>query len=123
MYFQGVQVPALGSPRDIVFRKYMTHQAKTEAAKHKLYLLQTIGTPMFSDEAASKRWTKKAGKFFDEYLALIFGVTEMAKAEEEEEERTEQELMEFYEQVVKPSKVKIRRDSSGALVATDLPKI
>lgn len=123
MHFQGLEVPALGSPRDIIFRKYLTHKARTEAAKHKLMLLQTIGTPMFSSEEASRKWSKKAGRIFDEYLSGLFGVPDIGLKEEEREEAEQEQLLEFYNKVVKPSKVKLSRNGEGKLTATGLPKV
>jgi len=123
MYFQGVEVPALGSPRDVVFRKYLTHKSKQEAVKHKLLFLQTLGTPNFIDEETKRKWSRRASNIFDEYLALLFNVPFVPDDTEEREEEEKARKLEYYEKVVKPSAPRLSRDGEGRLIVTSLPKL
>lgn len=117
LHFRGIQVPALGSPRDIVYRNFLLYEAKLEAKKHKLSLLIALGSPMFSDDSQRRIWDKEAKNTFDEYLMLMLGKEGLP--EDSEEAR----MQEYYDKVLKNSAPKLRKDSEGKLVVTDLPKL
>lgn len=117
LHFRGIQVPALGSPRDIVYRQYLGFEAKVEAKKHKLALLTAIATPTFSEDSGRRAWEKQAKTTFDEYIMLMLGKEELP------EDKEETKMQKFYDEVIKNSSPKLSKDSEGKLIATDLPRL
>lgn len=122
-----MQVPALGSPRDIIFRGYLDHEAKIEIKKHKLTLLMTLGTPFITEEASKKLWDDKAREIFSEYVSSIYGQEFLLKEEEDLEALSQKEkeegLRKFYDEVVKNTQPKLSRDGQGSLHVTGVPKV
>lgn len=109
---RGIEVPSLGSPRDIVFRAYLDHEVRLESLKQKLTLLQTVGASAnFADPNRKREWISAATKHFNDYISLKFGVEPKDTSAEEES------LLEYYEKVVKPSKITLRKDKRKGLVA------
>ena len=109
---RGIEVPALGSPRDIVFRAYLDHETRLEAMKQKLVLLQTVGISAgFENPNRKREWITAATKHFNDYVSLKFGV------EPKDIDETEKQMQEFYEKVVKPSTIKVRKDPKKGLIA------
>lgn len=117
LHFRGIQVPALGSPRDIAYRQYLGYEARLEAKKHKLFLLTTIATPSFSEDSGRRAWHKQAKDTFDEYVMLMIGKEEVPVDTEEAK------MQQFYNDVLKNSAPKLSKDQDGKLVVTDLPRL
>lgn len=116
LHFRGIQVPALGSPRDIVYRNYLIHETKLEAKKHQLSLMTALGSANINSESRSE-WNRQATQVFDEYVSLMFG-EEITPARKEETE-----MLRYYEEKIKKSKPIMMGDSSkGNLTVTNLPK-
>lgn len=121
-----MQVPALGSPRDIIFRGYLNHEAKVEIKKQKLTLLLAIGTPFITDPDNKKAWDTQAKKIYSDYVdALVGRVSQSAEEESEEQSQTQREesLRKFYQEVIQNTAPKLSRDGQGVLHVTGLPKI
>lgn len=119
LHFRGIEVPPLGSSRDIVFRKYLMREAKVEAKKQLLPLLTAIGSPSITDPAMRSQWDRQAKKIFDDYVALLCG------EEISESDREEKELIEFYETHIKKSKPVLSGNSKskGPLVLSNIPDV
>lgn len=117
LHFRGIQVPALGSPRDIVYRDYLIHEAKLEAKKHELLLLTTIASPFITEDNQRRAWDKESKRVFDEYVALLLGQETIPVNKEE------QILQDFYAKVVKKTAPKLSRGKDGKLTVTGLPKL
>ena len=115
LHFRGIEVPALGSSRDIVYRDYLIHEAKVEAKKHQLLFLNTLGSPFITDDSARRAWDKQAKETFDQYVMLLLGQDSIP------ENREEALMKEYYSKVVQKSKPKMHRDKDGKLFVTDLP--
>lgn len=117
LHFRGLQVPALGSPRDLIFRAYLDHESKLEAKKHQLDLMIAIGTPTIVDAAQRRAWDQQAKEVFEDYVMLSFG------HETKPKDNREEVLQEYYQKVIKPSAPRLYKDKSGKLMATNLPKL
>jgi hypothetical protein len=109
--FQGLEVPALGSPRDTVFRSYLSHKAKIEAKKIQLDLMIAVSNPSFSDAAKQRTWSEEAKSIFEDYISLLLGYQTKPRNVEEKE------MLQFYTDVVKNSVPIVTKDSSGKLSA------
>jgi hypothetical protein len=120
LHFRGMQVPSLGSPRDLMYRGYMLHQARLEAKKHKLFLLTCLGTPNMIDAENRAKWDKEAKALYSDYVHLLLGLEEADHEKEAEDEKTT--LMDYYENVVKPSAPVLSRDGQGNLHVKGLPE-
>ena len=116
LHFRGIEVPALGSPRDIVYRNYLIYEAKLEAKKHQMLFLIGIGTPTFTDSSEGRKWDKQTKRVFDEYVTLLLG-QEVVPVNSEEER-----MKEFYEKVISKSKPKLFKDREGKLKVENLPR-
>lgn len=102
---RGIQVPALGSPRDRVYRDYLVHEQRLEAKKQELALYIAIGSaPEGSDR---REWVGRTKKSFDSYVSLMWGIEPQDHSEEEKK------LIEYYTKVVKKSKLLIRLKENG----------
>jgi hypothetical protein len=117
LHFRGLKVPALGSPRDIVYRNYLLHEAKVEAKKHQLILLITMASASMVDDSSKRAWDKQAKTIFDEYVMLMLGQEELP------EDKEEAKLQKFYAEVIKDSKPVLSKDKDGKLVVKDLPNL
>lgn len=85
----------------------MMHEARVEAKKHQMLLLLVMGAPSISDPSTRRSWNEQSKKVFTQYVDLIMGI------EISEEDKQEQEMMEFYENVVKKVKPTIHKNDSG----------
>jgi hypothetical protein len=117
LHFRGIKVPALGSPRDIVYRNYLSHEAKVEAKKHQLFLLITMASADFVDDSSKRTWDKQAKTVFEEYVMFLYGQQEIP------EDKEETKLQQFYAEVIKDSKPVLSKDKDGKLVVTNLPNL
>lgn len=116
LHFRGIQVPALGSPRDIAYRNYLIHETKVEAKKHQMLLLITLGSAAMSDNSARSEWDRQAKQAFDEYVMMMFGEEVTPRMREEEN------LLKFYNEKIAKSKPLMTGSSSkGNLRVTNLP--
>lgn len=121
-----MEVPALGSPRDIIFRGYLSYETRVEIKKQKLMLLQTIGTPFITDANDKTTWDSQAKAFYSEYVDALIG-RESAPAPEDKEAKSQAEreagLRKFYEEVVQKTNPKLSRDGDGRLHVAGLPSV
>ena len=116
LHFRGIQVPALGSPRDKVYRDFLINESKIEAKKHQMLLLMTMGSAAIMDSHRSD-WDRQAKQVFDEYISLMFGQEVTPRM------REEAEMLKFYqEKIAKSSPVITGSSSKGNLSVTNLPK-
>ena len=116
LHFRGIQVPALGSPRDIAYRNYLIHETKVEAKKHQMLLLITMGSAAMQGNSARSGWDRQAKQAFDEYVMMMFGEEVTPRMKEEAE------LLKYYTEKVAPSRPVITGSSSkGNLRVTNLP--
>lgn len=112
---RGIEVPPLGSPRDRVFRDYLDYEARLEAKKHEMFAMATTSSRSHDNANDARKWSTAVKSVFNSFVSLLFGM------EPDEKSQEEQELIEFYERVVKPSKVIITKDRKGKLTATGIP--
>ena len=105
LHMRGIQVPALGSPRDRVYRDYLVHEQRLDAKKQELALYIAIGSmPEGSDR---REWISRTKKSFDSYVSLMWGM------EPQEHSDEEKKLMNYYTKIVKKSKLLIRLKENG----------
>ena len=109
IFFQGLEVPSLGSPRDIVFRSYLSHKAKISAKKTQLDLMIAVASPTFTDTSKQRSWSEEAKGVFEDYVTLLFGYQTKPRNLEE------QKMLSFYTDVVKKSAPILSRGSDGKL--------
>jgi hypothetical protein len=116
IHFRGLEVPALGSPRDVMYRKYLIHETKVEAKKHQMMLLMTLGSAEITEKANRSSWDRQAKQVFDEYVMLMFGEEVTPKMKEEAG------LLKFYQDKIAKSKPRIKKDSkNGKITVEGLP--
>jgi hypothetical protein len=105
LHMRGIEVPALGSPRDRVYRDYLVHEQRLEAKRQELSLYTAIGS--MPEGADRREWIGKTKKSFDSYISLMWGV------EPQEHSVEEKKLMDYYSKIVKKSKLLIRLKENG----------
>lgn len=121
LHFRGIEVPALGSPRDLVYREYLLYEAKLEAKRHQLLLLTTMGAPFITDANDRREWDGQAKDVFDQFVSLLFGYENVSIRSSKKMQ--EDMMREFYEVRVKPSRPKLHKNQDGSVSVTDLPKL
>lgn len=114
--FKGLEVPALGSLRDITFRKFLNKQALLEAKRAEFDYLIAIATPNFSDNNDRRSWNSSVHKVFTEYVYMLHGAKPKLRSDAEEE------MIKYYENVIRTSKMLLYKDESGGLVAEGFVK-
>lgn len=117
MHFRGLQVPALGSPRDIVYRNYLVHEAKLEAKKNELLLLIALGTPTMLDDAGRRSWDTQVKEVFSGLVALLLGHETAPKNNDVEI------IKNFYDKVVKHTSPVLSKSADGKLTVKGIPKL
>lgn len=122
MLFRGLQVPALGSPRDIIYRKYLTHETQVEIRKSELQVLIALSNPSFSEDSSRIAWGARVSEIFDKYIHSALGVPYVEKEQKPSHtwDSKKDELINFYTTVVKPSKPIITKER-GQLTVKNLP--
>jgi hypothetical protein len=118
LHFRGIQVPALGSLRDIAYRQYLIHEAKLEAKKHQMMLMLTIGAPMITEDSQRSSWEKQAKTVFEEYVCMMFG-EEMVSGN-----KIETDMLAFYEERIRTSRpIMYGNSAKNNLSVTGLPSL
>ena len=114
LFFRGIEVPALGSPRDKTFRAFLMHEARVEVKKHEMAYLMALTSPEMRDVEFARTWAKQVRNTFNGYVSLLQG--------EEPEELTEEEglMLDYYEKVIKKTRVEVTKKEDGKLVATGI---
>ena len=113
LHFRGIQVPALGSPRDVIFRDYLIFEAKKEAKKHEMMMMIAMASANIPQQAKAE-WFTTVKKTYEAYVSYSWGIEPKAIKDED------QNLLDYYEKVIKKSKVKLVNTEEG-LVATGVP--
>jgi hypothetical protein len=109
LHMRGIQVPALGSPRDRVYRDYLIHEQRLEAKKQELASYIALGS---IPEGANKReWATNIKRSFTSYVSLIWGV------EPEDYSEDDRKMMDYYSKIVKKSKLLVRQRPDGQVEA------
>lgn len=96
----GVEVPKLGSSKDIVLREYLLYKANKEVTKNKIFVQSSLITA-----AAHSEIQKKLIESWNEYVNMELYLEE----QKVEQERSMQEEYEYWK-MVKP---KISKDEKG----------
>jgi hypothetical protein len=110
LHMRGIKVPALGSPRDRVYRDYLVNEQRLEAKKQELSLYIAIGSmPEGTDR---REWISRTKKSFDAYVSLMWGIEPQDYSDEE------RKLMNYYTKIVKKSKLLVRAKNGEELEAT-----
>ena len=117
LHLSGVKMPKLGSMQDRVYREYLTREVELEAKKGELIMLQTLTNPSFDDPSKRREWGSTVKRIWNQYLSLLLNV--------EWEEKTEKEIqmMEYYETVMKNSKLKLSRSKDGGLSVSGVDQL
>ena len=95
----------------------MIYEAKLEAKKQQLQLLIAHASPALADDNARRTWDKLVNGTFNEYVALLLGEDGPIINHEEVH------MQEFYDKVVKDTAPVLKKDKSGKLTVTGLPKL
>lgn len=111
LFLKGMTVPALGSIRDVMMRKYLIKQAGIEAKRAEFEYLIAIATPTFSDPNDRRNWNSAVKKTYLEYVHMIHGMK--PRLIDEDDIRK----IEFYEQRIKSSKMLLYKNDKGELIA------
>lgn len=94
----------------------MEHEARVETSRMELSLMATIGAASTASSADRRTWNETAKKVFDEFAALSHGFQKPLSSQKDEE------LIKYYEKVIKTSAPKIRKTRTG-LAVSDLPDL
>jgi hypothetical protein len=111
-----MEVPALGSPRDLIYRDFMMYESKLDAKKHELNLLIALASPFITETTQRRAWDTETKRVFNEYVSLMLGQEVVPVADEVKF------MQEYYAKVVKPSAPTLTRGKDGKLAVTGLPK-
>lgn len=110
--FRGVQVPALGTSKDIVLRQFLSREARVSAKR--AYLDVLLAQLTSSSEPTSRaKLNKVISSVYDEFVSLSFGIEPPEKNDEEEL------LKEFYDKVVKHTKPVLKKAKDGLVLETE----
>ncbi len=117
LLFRGVEVPKLGSLRDVTFRKYLIREVRVEAKKHEMALLTAMTNPNFPPAANKAPWEREVNKSFNEYVALAMGYQTVA------EDPEEKKMQDFYQEHVRNTKVLVKKVGRDKLEAVTVQQV
>lgn len=81
-----------------------------------MQLLMAMSNPTFSEPNDRRNWQSSVKKSFTDYISLMQGIEPQKLSDKE------REMIRFYEEEVKHSKVQIVKDKDGKLKATSFRK-
>lgn len=113
LFFRGIEVPPLGSSRDIVFRQYLVREARVEAKRAELMAAIAVHTPTYSEQNKADDWTKVIRRMHSDFVVLSMG------SEPVEQDDEEAKLLEFYEKRVKTTRPTVRKTAAGLVLDTE----
>lgn len=118
LHTQGVKLPVLGSVQDRVFRQFALKESVLEAKRSEFQMLTLLTNPDITEESKFNSWRSTVGKVWKQYVGLLFN------SEIEDESKAESELLRYYTQVVKSSRLMMRKDkNSGDLILSGLDTV
>lgn len=110
LHSQGVKLPPLGSVQDRVFRQFALQEAKLEAKRAEFQMLTLLTNPQIQDQMKWKEWQKSVDGVWKQYIGLLFNT------EVQDDDTSDRKLIEYYENVVKNSELKMYKDKeTGSL--------
>lgn len=117
LHLSGVKLPKLGSLKDRVYREYLVKETQLEAKKGEVLMLMALTNPSIDDPKRRREWGSTIRKIWTQYVSLLLNIEIPEKTDKEIE------MMEFYQNVVKPSKPKLFRDKTGSLRVSGLDQL
>lgn len=111
LYFRGIEVPALGSPRDLIFRAYLSHENRIQAKQQELLLLIALATPTLADSNSKRTWNTETTKIFNAYTSLLWGM------EPKEVNEEDKKWAEYYAETIQQTKIVAKKGEKGQLIA------
>lgn len=117
LHLSGVKVPKLGSLHDRIYREYLIKEAQLEAKKAEMLMLMVLTNPSIEDPNKRRDWVKSVQEIWTKYLSLLLNV------EIPEHTQKELEMMDYYQNVVKPAKLNIFKDKTGKLTVTGVSQV
>lgn len=110
LHVQGIKLPPLGSVQDKVLRDFAMREAGLEAKRAEFQMLTLLTNPSISDEAKWKEWRGTVKNIWQQYVGLLYNV------DTPETGNKDKQLIDYYNLVVKPSKLQMYKDSkTGSL--------
>lgn len=104
LHVQGVKLPALGSAQDSVLRQYAFKEAALEAKRTEFAMLTLLTNPTITDDTRWREWKDSVQGVWKTYVAMLYN-TELP-----EEDIKDRKLLEYYNNVVKKSDLKMYKD-------------
>jgi hypothetical protein len=95
----------------------MLHESRVEAKKQQMMLLLVMGSPTFGNPSDRRSWNEQSKKVFSQYVNLLMGI------EVSQEDMKEEEMVKFYEEVVKKSAPTMSKDRDGKLSVTGVAEV
>lgn len=115
LYTQGVKLPQLGSSQDVVLRQYMVKEAELEAKRAEFQMLTLLTNPTITEDSKWKEWKGTVKNVWTQYIGLLFNT----ETDVDTTSKSDKELMEYYQNVVKGSKLQMFKDqNTGKLQLT-----
>lgn len=109
LHVSGFKLPRLGSIKDRVLRSYLLKEADIETRRLKFEMLQLMMAPGIDPEK-KRQWSELVGDTWKEYLGALYNIEIPDRTEKE------QEMLDFYEKVVKHLKPEMYQDEkTGAI--------
>jgi len=117
LHLSGVKLPKLGTIQDRVYREYLIKEAQLEAKKLEMVMLLTLTNPSIEDPNRRRDWAKAIKTIWTQTLSLLLNV------ELPEQTAKEMEMLEYYQNVVKNSELKLFKDKMGKLHVSGVDKL
>lgn len=118
LHLSGVKLPKLGTVKDRIYRDYLVKEAQLEAKKTEMVMLMALTNPTIQDPAKHREWASAIKEIWTQYLSLLLNV------EMPEHTKKEVEMLEYYQSVMKHSKLKLFKDKkTGKLQVSGIEKL
>lgn len=82
-----------------------------------MMLLLIMGAPFITDPSHRRSWNEQSKKIYTQFVNLLTGV------EVSQEDLQEEEMVQFYEEIVKKTKPVMSKDKKGKLSVTGVGNI
>lgn len=106
LHTQGIKVPPLGSSQDKVLRQFAVREAELEAKRTEFQMLTLLTNPQIVEDQKWREWKDTVSGVWKKYVSMLFN------EDISDENSSDKELIDYYTNVVKKSKLQMYKDKS-----------